>query len=366
MFSIIDNNFGRGVVGGPMISTQELGRRGAEVAVRILGGVPAASIKTPPLGLGTPLYDGRELRRWNISEARLPPGSIVQFREPSVWQEYRWEIAAAAATLLMLVAIVALLLVERHRRRKAELQSRSRLLEVMHLNRTAAAGALSASISHELNQSLGAIMSNAEAAELLLSATHPDLGQVQEILADIRHADQHAADVIQNLRKLLKRQSVIEAHEFDLNDVIAGSLPILLPEAQNRGVALRTDCSRRALPVLADRTHLQQVILNLAMNGMDAMMGSASQVRTVTIQTALNEGHEVEVAVADSGTGIPAEIMKNIFETFYTTKPQGTGLGLSIARTIVEIYGGKIWAENRAEGGAVFRFTMPLATAQVI
>ena len=239
-------------------------------------------------------------------------------------------------------------------------------MEVMHLNRTAAAGALSASISHELNQSLGAIMSNAEAAELLISATHPDLGQVKEILADIRHADQHAADVIQNLRKLLRRQSVIEAHEFDLNDVVAGSLPILLPEAQNRGIALRTDCSHRPLLVLADRTHLQQVILNLAMNGMDAMNGSASRARTITIQTALNEGHEVQVAVADSGTGIPAEIMKNMFETFYTTKPDGTGLGLSIARTIVEIYGGKIWAENRAEGGAIFRFTMPLATAQVI
>jgi C4-dicarboxylate-specific signal transduction histidine kinase len=113
--------------------------------------------------------------------------------------------------------------------------------------------------------------------------------------------------------------------------------------------------------VRADQVHLLQVLLNLALNGMDAMAGVAPDLRKISIQTALAGEAKVEVSVADSGAGIPKERLKEVFKTFYTTKQHGTGLGLSIARTIVEAYGGRIWAENRAEGGAVFRFTVPLA-----
>jgi signal transduction histidine kinase len=126
---------------------------------------------------------------------------------------------------------------------------------------------------------------------------------------------------------------------------------------------LSADGIRRALPVRADPVHLQQVILNLALNGMDAMLNSVAGMRTMAVQTALVGDSEVEVSVSDSGTGIPRDKLKDIFETFYTTKQQGTGLGLSIARTIVETYGGRIWAENGTAGGAIFRFTLPLAEA---
>jgi signal transduction histidine kinase len=119
------------------------------------------------------------------------------------------------------------------------------------------------------------------------------------------------------------------------------------------------------LPVRADKVHLQQVLLNLAMNAMDAMSGCRGDRREIALQTALASRSEVEVSVADSGPGIPKDKLKDIFETFYTTKQYGTGLGLSIARTIIETYGGTIWAENRTGGGAVFRFTLPLAKTQV-
>ncbi len=231
----------------------------------------------------------------------------------------------------------------------------------MHLNGAAAAGALSASVAHELNQPLATILSNAEAAEMLLAANPPDLTQVKEILADIRHADQRAADIIQHLRKLMKRGREIELQEFDLNDAIGGALDILYPEAKKRGVVLSANGIQEPLPVRADQVQLQQVILNLAANGMDAMANFTQRAREMTIQTALNGKTEVEVSVTDTGTGIPTDNLNNVFKTFYTTKQQGTGLGLSIARTIVETYGGKIWAENRTEGGAVFRFTLPLA-----
>jgi signal transduction histidine kinase len=206
-----------------------------------------------------------------------------------------------------------------------------------------------------------AIMLNTGLAERLLGANPPEVGRLKEVLADIRRADQHAAEIIQHLGRLLKRRTQIELQEFDLTDAVADALHIVSPEATKRNVTLRANGIQQPLLVRADRIHLQQVLLILVTNGMDAMTDTASDVRTMTIQTALVEDSLVEVSVSDSGTGIPEHTLSEIFDTFYTTKEQGTGLGLSIARTIVETYGGKIWAESKAGCGAVFRFTLPLA-----
>jgi signal transduction histidine kinase len=361
IFSYLDTYMGRGIVGGPLLSMHAMSRLTAEAAVRVLNGESPGTIKTPALELGTPVFDWRELQRWNISKVRLPPDSIVLFREPDVWKRYRWQIATILGVLLIQCSIISWLVFERSRRQNAELQSRRRLLETIHLNRTAAAGALSTSFAHELNQPLGSILSNAEAAEQLLTLDPPDLGQVKEILADIRQADEHAGQIIRHMRKLVKRREEIELAKFDLNDVIADALRILSPEAKKREIALNAAGIRRSLPVRADPLHLQQVILNIAANGMDAMTETTPNSRKMTIETALTEGAQVEVSIADCGCGIPKEKLESIFATFYTTKQQGTGLGLTIARTIIETYGGKIWAENRAEGGAVFRFRLPLS-----
>ena len=228
------------------------------------------------------------------------------------------------------------------------------------MNRTATAGALSASVAHELNQPLGAILSNTEAAETLLTMNPPDIPQLRDILADIRQDDQRASDVIRHLRGLLKKGE-IELQRFDLNDAIGDAIHILEPEAMKRGVVLSAAQGQGTCAVCADQVHLQQVLLNLAANGMDAMSDCTPDKRRLEFLTALRANSEVEVSVSDSGTGIPNDKLNNIFETFYTTKQQGTGLGLSIARTLVETYGGRIWAENCTDGGAVFRFTLPLA-----
>jgi signal transduction histidine kinase len=159
---------------------------------------------------------------------------------------------------------------------------------------------------------------------------------------------------------LIKRKSELEVQEFDLNKVIADAVHILAPESRRRNIRLRVNGSQQALPVRADPIHLQQVVMNLATNGMDAMTNAVSAERAIMIQTSLLAGSCAQVSVSDAGTGIPAHKLEEVFDTFYTTKPHGTGLGLSIARTIVETYGGKIWAENRDGGGAVFRFTVPL------
>ena len=356
----VETSIGHGATGGFVSHPVLVGQETARIVLRILGGERPADIPITEGDFIKPVFDWRQLQRFGISESSLPAVSDIRFRQPGLWDQYRWPAITALAVVLFQAAMIAWLLFERRRRQSAELESRRRLLEVIHLNRTATAGALSASVAHELNQPLGAILSNAEAAEVLLSKDPPDLPLLKDILADIRRDDQRAGDIIKHLRGLLKR-SEIELQKFDLNDVIGDTVHILEPEAVKRGVVLSAAPGSAACPVRADQVHVQQVLLNLAANGMDAMADCAPGQRRLVIRTALNGGSEVEVSVADSGTGIPKGKLDHIFETFYTTKRQGTGLGLSIARTLVETYGGKIWAENRSGGGAVFRFTLPLA-----
>ncbi len=359
----VETNVGHGGAGGFVAVPVAAGQAAARLVLRILGGEDISRMPVTVGDFTRPVFDWRQLQRFGIDESSLPAGSEIRFRPPSLWDQYRWPAIIVLAIVAVQAAMISWLLLERRRRRLAEVESRRRIFEVAHLNRAAAAGALSASIAHELNQPLGAILSNAETAELLLTANPLDLEQLKEILADIRHADRRAADIITHLRQLLKKRSEIDVREFNLNDAIADAIHVIEPEAIKRQVALSIDPTAGPLPVRADPVHLQQVILNLAMNGMDAMAGCPPAERKLALQTALNRGSEVEVSIYDCGPGVPKDKLKEVFETFYTTKQQGTGLGLSIVRTIVETYGGDIWAENRAAGGAVFRFTLPLAKA---
>jgi signal transduction histidine kinase len=361
MFGMGDYEMGRGIVGGPLMQIEKLGEQAADVALRILKGDSPSAINTPYVTFGAPVYDWRELRRWNISENTLPRSSVVQFREPGIWQRYRWQIAAISGVLLAQAAVIAGLILERRRRCAAELQLRQRLMQVVHLNRSAIAGALSASVAHELNQPLAAIQHTAEAAILYLKAEPSNTTRIQDLLSNIIRDDNRAAKIVSNLRGLLKKRNGVELQEFDLYEVIHDALEIIAPEALRKGIEVAGCKAHAALLVRGDRIQLQQVILNLAMNAIDALGSCDSARKKISINAAAVQGYAVEVAVADNGIGIPSDRLNQIFETFYTTKEHGTGLGLSIARTIVEMYGGKIWAENRPGEGAEFRFILPLA-----
>ena len=366
IFGMGDFEMGRGIVGGPLMQIRKLGSQGAEVALRILNGEKPSAIKSPYVVFGAPVYDRRELRHWNISENRLPPDSIVQFREPNLWERYRWQILAIAALLLAQAAVIADLVIERRRRQAAEQELRQRLLEVLHLNRTAVAGALSTSFAHELSQPLGAIQSHTDAAMIYLKQSPPNLEKIGKILTSIQKDDLRAANIITTLRGLLKKRDEIKAQELDLNDTIIGTMEIIRAEARKNGVDLDAYRPNGPLPVRADSIQLQQALVNLVMNGIDAMRDCDLGKRRLSISAALVNNSSVEVSVADTGTGIPPDKLNTIFDTFYTTKGHGTGLGLTITRTIVQIFGGTVWAENRPGGGALFRFTLPLSkTAQV-
>lgn len=347
-----------GVVGGNAATFESTGAAVAGLAIDALAGKAITNITVPQ----SYMADSRELRRWGFSESDLPLGTAVLFKERSLWQEYWKEMIAISAFVAAQSLVIVSLVLERRRRAAAEFQARHRLLEVIHLNQSATAGALSASIAHELNQPLGAIRINAETAALMLERPNPDLKLIQQILADIRDDDQRAGDIIDRMRGLLRKRSEIDWQEFDLNDVVRSAIHILHPEAQRRDVTVSSVASAQGLPVRADRVHVQQVILNLAINAMDAMLQAPTAERNLMFQTTMVERNEkVEVSISDTGSGIPSDKLSNIFDAFYTTKPTGTGLGLSIARVIIEIYGGKLWADNRPQGGAVFRFVLPLA-----
>ena len=183
---------------------------------------------------------------------------------------------------------------------------------------------------------------------------------IEQILADIQDDDQRAHDIILQMRGLLKKRSEIEWQEFDLNELTATAIKILKGEAVRRGIEMNSKRAGEALPVRADKVHVQQVILNIAINAMDAI-GKAGRESKLTLETRLTKDAKAELSISDSGDGIPDGKFAAIFEPFYTTKASGTGLGLSIARTIVETYGGRILASNGCDGGAVFRVIFPLA-----
>ena len=288
------------------MQTQALGKEGAEAALRILKGEKPRTINTPHVYFGPAVYDARELRRWDISELRLPAGSIVQFREATVWQQYRWQIITIVATVLAQAAVITGLFLERRRRQIAEAQLRDRLLEVIHLNRTAVAGSLSASIAHELNQPLGAIQSYAEAAMLYLSAEPPNVERAEQILSNILRDNDRAAQIISHLRGLLKKKTGDELEQIDLNEVVEDTLQIVGPEALKKGIELVATAPTNRFVVRGDRIYLQQVILNLAMNAIDAMQNCKPGDGKLSVKVALLGNTVVEVWVEDSGMGISA------------------------------------------------------------
>ena len=248
-------------------------------------------------------------------------------------------------------------------RKQAELEIVQQRNELAHVGRVSTMGQLASTLAHELNQPLGAILRNAEAAELFLQSDPPDLVEVREILADIRKDDQRAGEVIDRMRALLKRRG-LEHTTLDIAELVAEVVPLVHPDAVSRRVRLDIEVPRNLPPVRGDRVHLQQVLLNLILNGMDAMGEVPAEARRLTVRARQADAGTIEVAIADAGHGVPAEKFARLFEPFFTTKPNGMGLGLPISSTIITAHGGRIWAEN-SPAGATFYFTVPVSAISI-
>lgn len=363
IFSYDGSFFGEAIVGGPMHSVMELSQITAAVAIRIFNGEKAGDIKTPSTGFAPPIFDWRQMQRWGIGESNLPPGSTIHFRQPTVWERYSWQIGMIIAVILAQAGLIVALLTAHRQRRLAEVQSAQRTRELATVSRFATAGELTASIAHEINQPLASILTNAEAAEEMLKSATPDIGELREIVKDILHDDRRATEVIRRTRNLLKK-APFDPKTSNLNEVAREAVNLLSPVTAGRQVELRIALAPIALPVICDHIQMQQVIINLVVNAMDAMTDNPSETRTVSIRTSIVENF-AELSVSDHGPGIPEDKIEQVFEPFFTSKAEGMGMGLSIARTIIEAHNGRIWAENRDHGGAAFKIRLPIANDDI-
>ena len=242
--------------------------------------------------------------------------------------------------------------------RQADQQIVQQRSELAHMARVASVNQLASSLAHELSQPLGAILRNAEAGELFLQDPEPDLAEVRTLLADIRMDDQRAGAVIDRMRSLLKRRSAEDGF-LDVPLLVADVLALVRPEADARKVRLALTPAPALPPVRGDRAQLQQVLLNLLLNAMDAMADTAPEGRRITVDVEA-AGAQVEVAISDTGPGIPADRLGQVFDAFFTTKPNGLGMGLAISRGILEAHGGSLRAANNAAGGATFTCALPV------
>lgn len=231
-----------------------------------------------------------------------------------------------------------------------------------HAARLASLGELTAVVSHEINQPLFAILANAEAADLLLQAQAPPIDEVRRILADICKDDLRAGEVIRIVRTLTHKRAP-ELRPLSINAVVDGVARLVAADAARRRVTLIQDLTGDLPLTLGDAPSLEQVLLNLIMNAMDAMRQTPEAQRRITVRTELGKDGGVVMAVEDRGHGIAPEAMSHLFESFFTTKPEGMGVGLSTARSIVLAHRGRIWPENRAEGGVTFFVALPSAEA---
>jgi len=244
-------------------------------------------------------------------------------------------------------------------RKKAELEIERQSNELAHVSRVSTMGQLASSLAHELNQPLGAILRNAEAGELFLQDPSPDLDELRSILADIRKDDQRAGEVIDRMRDFMKQRKA-ERRRLDLNLLVGDVATLVRPNVEKRRVRLALETDPALPPVHGDRVQLQQVLLNLLLNAVDALDENPPARRLVTVRTR-PVGAMAEVAVSDTGQGISADKLLRVFEPFFTSKPNGLGMGLAISRNIIEAHRGRLWVENNEAGGATFTITLPMA-----
>ena len=483
-FSCNESELGLGIIGGRLIPDQTLGIEAAKSAVRLLQGEAPASCTLPPMGFVAPKYDWRELQRWGISESRLPPGSTVLFRPPTLWEQYRRYVVAAVAILSLQTLLIAGLLIHRRRRARVEsalVQSQRRLRliadslpaliaqvdrdqryqfvnlayehrfgleprkvlgctirevmgealygsirpyveqalagedvsfttqfigqdgqprvleatyvpdcdewgevrgfyvlaldvtdrnraqqearrlldELAHADRISMMGELAATLAHELNQPMTAIMSNAQAATRFLGRPDPDLEEVREILQEIAEEDARAGEVIRRMRSLVKKERA-SFHPLHFNEILHEVVCLLRSDALIRKVIIELQLDPDLPAVNGDRIQLQQVVINLLLNAFDAIGENGTQNRTVLVQTCHDDA-EIHVVVRDCGAGIAPETLEHLFQPFNTSKPHGLGMGLSISQSIVGLHGGRLCGVNNPGPGATFSFTLPVA-----
>jgi C4-dicarboxylate-specific signal transduction histidine kinase len=243
--------------------------------------------------------------------------------------------------------------------RESERRYRDAQMELAHVNRATTIGQLSASIAHEVSQPIAAAVTSAEAGLYWLAARPPNLEEVRDAFKLIVKAGTQAGEVVNRIRGLIRKTPAQKA-SLDMNEIILETIALTRGEMRRHGIALQTELANGLPRILGDRVQLQQVILNLVMNAIEAMSEVGEGPRDLLIDTAADGSRGVLVAVRDSGPGLDPDTLDRLFDPFYTSKPEGMGMGLSICRSIAEAHGGRVWATPNVPRGASFYFNLPL------
>ena len=351
---------GSGPLAALSFNYQELGKEAAEQVWKVMKGERRSEVELQSAGYA-PLLDHYQVTRWQIKSADFPSGSEERFFTPSTWQTYRWEIIAAASFMVLLIIWVLYLIIDKKLSALALSASRQVLGQITQMNRKMTASIYNEAIGHELVQPLAAILSNVEAAQIFLKRDPPPLDLVYETLANIRRDNLRADALIKNMQGLLTK-SDNELGPVDINWLVRKVLNFLSVEAKVRRIHIDLDLAADGMIVSMNIVQMQQVMVNLLLNSMDAIDRRKGKERRITIETIRYGVDNVRVSIVDTGTGFD-EGVERVFDSFFTTKPEGVGLGLWITASIVQAHGGHIWAENRI-GGGIMRFKLPLARSE--
>jgi len=372
----LDQFVGLGAVGGHVYSVATHGEQAAQIGVRILRGAAPASIPLVAVAAGLNMFDWRQLHRWGLEERALPAGSVVEFRNPSVWDLYRWYIVGGVVLFLLQSALVVGLLANRaelrraetareeseQRRRRAEEEAQRQRDELAHALRVTTLGELTASFAHELNQPLTAIAANAQAARRLLIAGRLD-PDVKEAIDDLAADAVRAGETVRRLQALFRKQPAGRA-PLEVNALIDDVLRLLATDIRRRNIAVHFTRGEGLPAVLGDGVQLRQVLINRLVNAAEAISLAGEGPREIRIETRRRDAGHVAIAIRDSGPGAKESDLERMFEHFVTTKPHGLGMGLAISRSIVEAHGGRIWADRNDERGITLHIHLPVPPRQ--
>ncbi len=358
VFGIIDTYLERGIVGGNLLSAEYQGKKYAEISKKILAGESLKNLKFMGAENQT-LFNWRQLERWSIDQSRLPAGSIVRYRETSIWEDHKLEVAGITAALFILTFVLIALIIQNIRRRRAELESQRLRDERAHISRVLSMGEIAASLAHELNQPLSAIRTYAQAAQRFLDKSPAEPDEAAKSLSGIVTANRRAEEVIKRIRMALKKEPPVQI-SVDVKEIISGVKVLVRRKAEEQNISLGFEIADDLPPVSGDLIQLQQVLFNLIINAIEAMTDVADSLHQIRVQVLREKNNAVKIVVQDNGIGVDENKINNLFDAFYTTKAEGMGMGLSISRSIIEEHGGQFRVRRNYDQGTSFSFTIPV------
>jgi signal transduction histidine kinase len=358
VYGFLDEFLGRGIVGGNLYSSSAHGVEAAKLVLLVLADPQSQGSHPVEISSDKMLFDWRQLQKWHISESILPAASEIRFRPPGMWEQFPTQVLAAFAVFLSQIVLIGWLVYEHRRRHLAELQARDSMAELTPLNRLATAGELSAAIAHEIRQPIGAMVTMAGAAIRWLSKENPEIGEAREALTDVVATGHRAGDIVTNVRRLFGKDTHEDAPR-DMNTLVRRVLALVYIDIRKWSIEAQLNLTEQLPSIHGNEIQLQQVILNLVMNAIDAMVAVAEP-RILSITSKLNDDHStVVVLVADTGSGIDMANLSRIFKPMFTTKARGMGMGLSICKSIIVEHNGWIWATVNIPRGTIFYFELP-------